>query len=187
MHRRHFLKAASAALAFSAVPSYASQLADTRKRVALIGTGWYGKADLLRLIQIAPVEVVSLCDVDQKMLADAGALVATRQLSKRTPRLYSDYRKLLAEKDVDLVLIDTPDHWHALPMIEAVKSGVDVWVQKPISVDVMEGQAMLAAARKYNKVVQVGMQRRSTPHLIRARDRFIREGRLGTIGLVEIY
>ena len=72
------------------------------------------------------------------------------------------------------------------PMIEAVKSGVDVWVQKPISVDVVEGQAMLAAARKYKRVVQVGMQRRSTPHLIHARDRIIKEGKLGTIGLVEI-
>ncbi len=82
---------------------------------------------------------------------------------------------------------DTPDHWHALPMIEAVKSGVDVWVQKPISVDVVEGQAMLAAARKYKRVVQVGMQRRSTPHLVHARDRVIKEGKLGTIGLVEIY
>src|SRR5918992_3978425 len=72
-------------------------------------------------------------------------------------------------------------------MIEAVKAGMDVWVQKPISVDVVEGQAMLAAARKYNRVVQVGMQRRSTPHLVNARDRVIREGRLGTIGHVEIY
>ena len=94
---------------------------------------------------------------------------------------------MLRERDLDIVLIGTPDHWHALPMIEAVKSGADVWVQKPISLDVVEGQAMLAAARKYNKVVQVGMQRRSTPHLITARDRIIREGKLGTIGLVEIY
>jgi predicted dehydrogenase len=72
-------------------------------------------------------------------------------------------------------------------MIDAVKSGADVWVQKPISVDVVEGQAMLAAARKYKRVVQVGLQRRSTPHLVRARDRVIREGRLGTIGLVDIH
>ena len=187
MHRRHFLKAAGAALAMSAVPTYAEQLADTRKRVALIGSGWYGKSDLLRLIQVAPVEVVSLCDVDSVMLSEAAALVATRQASKRTPRMYSDYRALLAERDVDIVLVDTPDHWHALPMIEAIKSGADVWVQKPISVDIAEGQAMLAAARKYNRVVQVGMQRRSTPHLITARDRVIREGLLGKIGLVEIY
>jgi predicted dehydrogenase len=72
-------------------------------------------------------------------------------------------------------------------MIEAARSGLDIWVQKPISVDVIEGQAMLAAARKYKRVVQVGMQRRSTPHLVRARDRVIREGKLGTVGLVEIY
>jgi predicted dehydrogenase len=72
-------------------------------------------------------------------------------------------------------------------MIDAVKSGADVWVQKPISVDVVEGQAMLAAARKYKRVVQVGLQRRSTPHLVQARDRVIREGRLGTIGLVDIH
>ena len=73
---------------------------------------------------------------------------------------------MLKQKDLDLVLIGTPDHWHALPMIEAVQGGLDVWVQKPISVDVAEGQAMLAAARKYKRVVQVGMQRRSTPHLV---------------------
>jgi predicted dehydrogenase len=187
MRRRDFLKNSAAALAVSRMPAYAEQLADTRKRVGLIGTGWYGKADLLRLVQVAPVEVVSLCDVDTAMLADAADLVATRQVSKKKPRTYTDYRAMLKERDLDLVLIVTPDHWHALPMIEAVRSGLDVWVQKPISVDVAEGQAMLAAARKYKKVVQVGMQRRSTPHLVHARDRIVREGRLGTIGLVEIY
>src|SRR4051812_18003594 len=187
MHRRDFIKQSAAALAVSSLPSYAGQLADTRKRVGLIGTGWYGKADLLRMIQVAPVNVVSLCDVDKRMVADAADLVATRQVSKKKPRTFSDYRQMLAERDLDIVLIGTPDHWHALPMIEAVKTGMDVWVQKPVSVDIVEGQAMLAAARKYKRVVQVGMQRRSTPHLVRARDRVIREGRLGTIGLVEIY
>ena len=93
---------------------------------------------------------------------------------------------MLAEKDLDLVLIATPDHWHALPMIEAVKAGADLYLQKPISVDVAEGQAMLAAARKYGRVVQVGTQRRSTPHLVEARDRIVREGRLGKVALVEI-
>jgi predicted dehydrogenase len=187
MNRRDFLRSAAAATALAAVPRYAAAWAAAPKRVGLIGTGWYGKTDLFRLLQVAPVEVVSLCDADSRMLADAAAQVAARQASKKTPRTYSDYRKMLAEKDLDLVLIATPDHWHALPMIEAVKSGLDVWVQKPVSVDIVEGQAMLAAARKYKRVVQVGMQRRSTPHLVRARDRVIREGRLGTIGLVEIY
>ncbi len=187
MHRREFLKTSAAALAASPFSGIPWQATAPRKRVGLIGTGWYGKTDLLRLVQVAPVEVVSLCDVDRRMLADAAALVATRQQSKKTPRTYGDYREMLKERDLDIVLVVPPDHWHALQMIEAVKSGADVWVQKPISVDVIEGRAMLAAARKYNKVVQVGMQRRSTPHLVTARDRVLREGRLGTIGLVEIY
>jgi predicted dehydrogenase len=187
MHRREFLKHSAGAIALSGLPSYAEQLSGTRKRVGLIGTGWYGKTDLLRLVQVAPVDVVSLCDVDRRMLSEAGEMVASRQVSKKVPRLYSDYREMLKERDLDIVLIDTPDHWHALPMIDAVKAGMDVWVQKPVSVDVVEAQAMLAAARKYKRVVQVGMQRRSTPHLVTARDRIVREGRLGTIGLVEIY
>jgi predicted dehydrogenase len=133
------------------------------------------------------VEVVSLCDVDKKMVADAAEIVASRQKSKRKPRTYSDYRQLLKEKDVDIVLVDTPDHWHALPAIAAMEMGADVWVQKPISVDVAEGQAMVAAARKHKRVVQVGMQRRSTPHLIEARDEIIKPGKLGKIGYVEVY
>ena len=139
----------------------------------------------MRLIQVAPVDIVSLCDVDSQMLAAAGDLVASRQLSKKRPRLYGDYREMLAEKDLDIVLVDTPDHWHALPTIEAIQSGADVYVQKPTGVDVVESQAMLAAARKYGRVVQVGTQRRSTPHLMEARD-IIREGKLGSISHVEL-
>jgi predicted dehydrogenase len=193
MQRRDFLKTgglAALGLSTSSFPAYAAQAAadiGAKKRVGLIGSGWYGKADLFRLIQVAPVEVVSLCDVDSTMVKNAAEMVATRQASKKTPRTFSDYRKMLAEKDLDIVLIATPDHWHALAMIEAAKAGTDIYVQKPISVDVAEGQAILAAARKYNRVVQVGTQRRSTPHLITARDRIIREGKLGNIGLVEIY
>ncbi len=187
MNRRDFLHTGAAGLALSAAGSHIAEAADKPKRVGLIGTGWYGKADLLRLIQVSPVEVVSLCDVDRNMLAGAAEIVAERQASHKTPRTYSDYRKMLAEKDLDLVLIATPDHWHALPMIAAVEAGADVYVQKPISIDVSEGKAMVAAARKHGRVVQVGTQRRSTPHLIEARDRIIKEGKLGKIGHVEIY
>ena len=160
---------------------------ESRCAAGLIGSGWYGKIDLFRLLQVAPVEVVSLCDVDRKMLATAADLMAQRQQSGKKPRTYHDYRDMLKEKDLDLVLIATPDHWHALPMIAAVEAGADVYVQKPISVDVVEAEAMVAAARKHKKVVQVGTQRRSTPHLIEARDRVIKEGKLGKVGLVEIY
>jgi predicted dehydrogenase len=188
MNRREFLQASAAGLALSTVGGYAAEFADQKpKRVGLIGTGWYGKADLFRLIQVAPVEVVSLCDVDKRMLADAAEMVSTRQKSKKKPRTYGDYREMLKEKDLDIVLIATPDHWHALAMIAAVEAGADIYCQKPISVDIVEGQAMLAAARKHKRVVQVGTQRRSTPHLIEARDQIIKEGKLGKIGLVEIY
>src|SRR5687768_18091320 len=131
MNRRTFLQTSTtAALALSALPNYAADLADQKKRVGLIGCGWYGKCDLLRLVQVAPVEIVSMCDVDKRMLSDAADMAATRQVSKKRPRTYSDYREMLKEKDLDMVLIGTPDHWHALPVITAVESGMDVWVQK---------------------------------------------------------
>ncbi|MFM8420202.1 MAG: Gfo/Idh/MocA family protein [Verrucomicrobiota bacterium] len=189
MTRRTFLHQGSAALAATAAATYVPTTFAREpkpRRVGLIGTGWYGKADLLRLIQVAPVEVVSLCDVDKQMLEGAAGIVAGRQKSGKRPRLYSDYRKMLAEKDLELVVIGTPDHWHALPMIEACKAGADIYVQKPTGVDVVESHSMLAAARKHRRVVQVGTQRRSTPHLIEARDRFIKEGRLGKIAYVEV-
>ncbi|MBE0534139.1 MAG: Gfo/Idh/MocA family oxidoreductase [Phycisphaerae bacterium] len=187
MDRRSFLKASAAGLAVSAfggVPAFGQAPA---KRVALIGCGWYGKSALFRLLQIAPVEVVALCDVDTNMLAEAARMVAERQASKKTPRTYGDYRELLAKEKPEIVQISTPDHWHALPTIAAVQAGADVRVEKPTSVDIVESQAMLAAARKYKRVVQVHTQRRSTPHLIEARDRFIREGKLGKIRHAEVY
>jgi predicted dehydrogenase len=188
MNRRKFLKVSSAAgLALCAGGPLAAQTAGENKRVGLIGCGWYGKSDLCRLIQVAPVEVVSLCDVDRDMLSAAAELIASRQKSKRKPRVYADYRQMLAEKDLDVVLVGTPDHWHALPMIAALESGADVYVQKPISVDVVEGQAMVAAARKHQRVVQVGLERRTTPHLVEARNDIVKAGKLGTVGLVEIY
>src|SRR5437016_4045390 len=187
MNRRKFLKLGAASLAFSSLGGYAAEFAEQKNRVGLIGCGWYGKCDLLRLIQVAPVEVVSLCDVDKKMLAGAAETVASRQKSKKKPRTFHDYRDMLKEKDLDVVLIDTPDHWHALPMIAACEAGVDVWVQKPVSVDVVEGQAMVAAARKNKRVVQVGTQRRSTPHIAEARDRVVNEGKLGKVAHAEVY
>ncbi len=186
MNRRQFIRTGAAGLGAAAL-GFAQAGSTKAPRVGLIGTGWYGKADLFRLIQVAPVEVVSLCDVDRRMLAEAADMTAERQKSKKRPRTFADYRQMLAEKDLDVVLIATPDHWHALPMIAAVKAGAHVYCQKPISVDVVEGQAMLAAARKYNRVVQIGTQRRSTPHLMEAREQIVRAGKLGKVGLVEIY
>jgi predicted dehydrogenase len=188
MRRREFLSSSVAGLAFAATGGWAFAGGQEKpQRVGLIGAGWYGKCDLFRLLQVAPVEVVSICDVDRKMLQEAAEMAAARQVSKKQPRTFSDYRELLRDKDLDIVLIGTPDHWHALPMIASVQAGADVYVQKPVSVDVVEAQSMVWAARKYKRVVQVGTQRRSTPHLVEARDRILKEGRLGKIGLVEIY
>ena len=189
INRRHFLKGASASLALSSFGAYGLDLVNPSKplKVGLIGAGWYGKSDLFRLMQVAPVEVVALCDPDRHMLTEAGKLVAARQKTRKTPRLYGDYKKLLAENALDIVLIGSPDHWHPLQMIDAVKAGAHVYVQKPISVDVLEGEAMVAAARKYGKTVQVGTQRKSTPHIIEAKNKIVDSGLLGKIAHVEMY
>lgn len=186
MHRRSFLQTSSASLALAATGYHVAAQEAKPLRVGLIGTGWYGKCSLFRLLQVAPVEVVALCDVDKKMLSEASDLITARSKAAKKPRLHGDYRELLKEKDCDVVMVETPDHWHALPMIAACEAGADVWVQKPISVDVLEGKAMVDAARKHNKVVQVVTQRRSTPHLADARDKVIKAGLLGTVGHVEI-
>ena len=150
LNRRRFLQGTSASIALSTLDASGLNVNNPAKtyRVALIGTGWYGKSDLFRLIQVASVEVVALCDVDKNMLEAAGKLVSQRQKSGKVPLLYGDYRKMLAENKLDIVLIGSPDHWHAMQAIDAVKAGAHVYVQKPISVDVMEGEAMVAAARK---------------------------------------
>src|SRR5438874_1066043 len=187
MKRRNFLAASAAGFAASQLGGYFVNGQDQKKhRVGLIGCGWYGKSDLCRLIQVAPVEVVSLCDVDKKMLEGAAELIASRQQSKKQPRTFGDYRQMLKEKDLDIVLIGTPDHWHALNAIAAMEAGADVYVQKPISVDVAEGAAMLAAARRTNRVVQVGTQRKSTPHLVECKKNVVDAGLLGKVAHVEI-
>src|SRR5436190_14079872 len=147
MNRREFLKAGAAGAAAMTLPAFGAYAAGADQkpmRAGLIGTGWYGKCDLLRLIQVAPVEVVSLCDVDKKMLGNAAEIVAGRQASKKKPRTYGDYREMLKEKDLDICLVATPDHWHPLIAIAAKEAGADLYCQKPISVDIAEGQAMLA-------------------------------------------
>ena len=187
--RRRFLQGtATASLALATLGAEGMNSIPPAKtyRVGLIGTGWYGKSDLLRLIQVASVEVIALCDVDKNMLAAAAELVSHRQRSGKIPRQYGDYRKMLSENQLDIVLIGTPDHWHALQMIDAVKAGAHVYVQKPISVDVLEGEAMVAAARKYTRVVQVGTQRKSTPHLIEAKKNIVDAGLLGKVSHVEM-
>jgi predicted dehydrogenase len=185
--RRSFLVSTTGSLAGLSLAGPLSRLKDPGKkfRVALIGTGWYGKSDLLRMLQVSPAETVALCDVDRVQLRQADELIRQRHPGSK-PELFTDYTRMLAQVHPDIVIIGTPDHWHALTCIESLKSGAHVYVQKPISIDVIEGEAMVAAARKYNRVVQVGLQRRSTPHLLEAKRNIVDSGLIGKISHVEM-
>ncbi len=186
--RRNFLRNSASLLALASLQSGGLQhwQFEKKRRVALIGTGWYGKSDLFRLMQVAPVDVVGLCDPDKNQLKNAASLIGERLGSNKEISTYGDYRQLLKNEQPEIVLIGSPDHWHALQAIESIQSGAHVYLQKPISVDVMEGEAILAAARKYNKTVQVGTQRRSTPHLVEAKRRFVDSGMLGKVHHAEM-
>ncbi len=153
INRRRFLQSAAASTALAALPSLGAEALEIvggrTRRVGLIGAGWYGPSDLWRLIQVAPVEVVALCDPDKNMLKSAVEIASQRQKSHAKPPTYNDYRQMLKEHEFDIVLVGSPDHWHALHAIAAIEAGADVYLQKPISVDVHEGEAILAAARKH--------------------------------------
>ena len=154
-------------------------------KVGLIGAGWYGKSDLFRMMQVVPVDVVALCDVNKQTLDEAAQLVKQKG-NTTTPKLYGDYRKMLAENFFDIVIIGTPDHWHALMAIAAMKAGAHIYLQKPISVDVLEGEAIVKTALETGKKVQVGLQRRSTPHILKAKQEILDSGELGKISHVEM-
>jgi predicted dehydrogenase len=156
-----------------------------RPKVALIGCGWYGKNDLLRLVQVADVDVVGLCDVDDNMLEEAVKLLRERQ-AQHKPRTYRKHEEMLAQEKPDIVLIATPDHWHARQAVDALNAGCHLYLQKPIGVDVHECESILAAARHHKRVVQVGLQRRSTPHLLDMKARYIDDGLLGEVHHVEM-
>lgn len=188
INRRKFLQGTTASLALTTFGARGMDIINPIRpmRVGLIGTGWYGKSDLFRLMQVVNCDVVALCDADRNLLSEAAKLVSQRLKSGKAPRQYTDYRKMLADNQLDIVIIGTPDHWHALQMIDSLKAGAHVYVQKPISVDVIEGEAMVAAARKYKRVVQVGTQRKSTPHLIDAKKNVVDAGLLGKISHVDM-
>lgn len=201
MKRRNFIKLgtlSAVSATTSAIPVLRAQddtpkTPDKTLRVGLIGTGWYGNVDLYCLMQVGQegsaaygVDVVALCDVDRDALENTKRRVAERQ-DGREPETFHDYREMLAKSALDVVLIGTPDHWHALTTIAAIEAGCDVYVQKPIGVDVRECQAMLEAARKHDAVVQVGMQRRSTTHLRHAKELVVDSGKLGRVGQVQVF
>ncbi len=155
--RRTFAKASAAALAIStATTSSSSAAANERVRVAFSGVGNRGNQVLDAFVAQPDIEIVAICDVDQSHLAKTNARL------KKKVDTYSDFRKMIDRKDVDAVVVATPDHWHALQMIYACNAGKDVYVEKPLSNTIYEGRKMVEAARRNNRIVQVGTHRRSS-------------------------
>jgi predicted dehydrogenase len=187
MNRRHFLQSSAAASALAAVPFSirAADKAGTKKfRTALIGCGWWGNNILREAMASGACEVVALCDVDSRQFEATLKNVASG--TGDSPKTYKDYRELLAQAKPEIVIVGTPDHWHALPMIAAVKAGAHVYVEKPIGHTILEGRAMVNAARAAGRVVQVGTHRRISPHNVSGRD-FILSGKVGEIGMVRCF
>jgi len=182
MQRRKFLK--STALALPAAAFAGAPAVERKFRTALIGSGWWGMNILGEAIASGACKIVALCDVDQRILKPAVEKV--ERLTGSRPHAYRDFRELLARERPDIAIVATPDHWHPLITIAAVESGAHVYVEKPISHTILEGRAMVNAARAAGRVVQVGTHRRVSPHCIEGRE-FIRSGKLGKVGMVRAF
>ena len=190
--RRNFLKTSPALAAAIAVPSLRTTgstrntrvSANDKINVALIGCnnmGWYNLTDHLIHEEI---RCVALCDIDKTVLETRTADVI--KLKGVRPEQYGDYRKILDRKDVDIVIIGTPDHWHCLQFVDSCAAGKDVYVEKPIANSIAECDAMVAAAKRYDRVVQVGQQQRSSGHWQQMIE-YLRSGKLGVIGHAHIW
>jgi predicted dehydrogenase len=182
--RRHFLAATAAAGATAAAPAIHGAEKSGKYRTVLIGSGWWGMNILRTAIEADQAHVVAMCDVDQSQLDKAHAQV--EQLTGTSPKKYTDYRDLLKEQKPEIAIVATPDHWHPLITIAACEAGAHVYVEKPVGHTVLEGRAMVNAARSANRVVQVGTHRRVSPHNMWAM-KFMKDGKLGKIGMVRAF
>lgn len=180
IRRRSFLKGAAAALALPAIvpegviARNGRPGANDRIVIANIGVGGMGRN------HVRP-DSAALCDVDENHLAEAA-----RRVTQGTPSLYRDYRRVLERRDIDAVIIATPDHWHALMMVHACQAGKHVFCEKPTARTVLEGRAMVNAARHYRRVVQINAQGRSHPNA-RLACNFVRNGMLGRVRRVDVW
>jgi predicted dehydrogenase len=189
-NRRSFIKTSSSLLAGTLLTPmlydklHAGVSQNDKIQVALIGCRGMGFYNLEDHLKISEVECVALCDVDENILNERAKKVT--EITGKTPKLYKDYRKVLEDKDIDVVIVGTPDHWHCLPTVEACQVGKDVYVEKPLANSIAECQVMLKAARKYNRVVQVGQQQRSGQHW---QDciALVKSGKLGTIRKIKTW
>jgi len=189
INRRGFLSktAGSIAAAASAAPAMRRGLANSPNdavNVAVVGVRSRGKAHYRSLCRLPKVNVVALCDVDERLFPAAAADI--EKLSGRKPATYVDFRKLLEDKSIDAVSLATPDHWHALQTIWACQAGKDVYVEKPMSWCIEEGRKAVQAARKYDRVVQVGSQYRSNT-MVQEAVKLIQDGKLGKIYMIKTF
>jgi predicted dehydrogenase len=187
-NRRKFIAySATAGLGITAFPTImkAGKVpANNKVVVGLIGCKGMGFSDLKAFLAQPGVECGGLCDVDNNVLNERAA--ETQQITGKKPRLYADYRKMLEEKDIDAVIVGTPDHWHCLQMVDACDAGKDVYCEKPLGNSIDECNVMLRAADKYKKVVQVGQWQRSDPHWQNA-VKYLHEGHIGRIRTVKAW
>ena len=187
MKRRDFLKTTAAAavvLPTMGTKAFSNVSANDKLNAGLIGCRNMGWGNLTDMMLTNEVECVALCDIDKSVLDNRKAELV--KMGKQEPALFGDYRKLLERKDIDAVIIGTPDHWHCLHMVDACAAGKDVYVEKPIANSIAECDAMVAAAKKYSRVVQVGQQQRSSGHW-KEMVAYLRAGTLGTIGRGHIW
>jgi predicted dehydrogenase len=182
--RRSFLSATAAAGAALAAPAVHGADKNRKYKTALVGSGWWGMNILRTAIQAGESDVVAMCDVDRRQIEKAASEV--ENLTGKAPKQYKDFRDLLDREKPEIVIVATPDHWHPLAAIAAVKAGAHVYVEKPICHTIKEGRAMVAAARAADRVVQVGTHRRVSPHNVWGMN-FLKEGRLGKIGMIRAF
>ncbi len=187
--RRKFIKNIGAASLATTLPI--GQLAAAQKKgrdktlkVGLIGVHGMGWADLNSFLKNPGTECVALCDVDAPLLKNRADELETK--TGRRPSTFNDHREFLKVKDLAAVFIGTPDHWHCIQMIDACAAGKDVYVEKPIANSIFEADLMVKAARKYNRVVQVGQWQRSDPHWASALE-YLNNGNLGNIRQVKAW
>src|SRR5919112_6917234 len=154
--------------------------------IGAIGINGMGWADTTSILKIPGVNLVALCDVDKNVLDKRMGELGKLNVDASKVKTYSDYRKLLEQKDIDAVIIGTPDHWHALQMIHACKAGKEVYVEKPVGNSIAECRAMVEAQQRYKKAVQAGQWQRSQQHFRDAVD-FIKTGQLGNIRTVKVW
>jgi len=183
MNRRNFLKntgTAAAALAGAPLvkPGWSKASPNDTIHIAVIGIRGRGESHYTEWSKITNVEVTYLCDIDEREFPKA--LTKMEKLSSKRPKTEVDLRRVLDDKDVHAVSIATPDHWHALAAIWACQAGKDVYVEKPTSHNIWEGRKTVEAARKYNRIVEAGMQNRSNAN-VRAAMKFLHEGGIGDI------